>query len=223
MKSKRTWIMFAVFSTVVVGLTLYAVIMHEKTVGTEEHFSHNENGFMEDWHVWDTNDFPLRFTAARYRADGTWHASNAPLDVRRAADRWNHALGFRAFEPVEQGIRAQIIIELGVPAEPDWMDPGGTAEIVASSTWSPTDGNGSFFECRVKTSNTGTEEILFYVLIHELGHCLGLDHDYWDGSIMREKQFSAEDLRDAPRISDHDRALLRRRYEDARRLQGEDW
>lgn len=218
MKAKRTWIAFGVLSAVIVGLTLYAVIMHEKTVGTEEHFSHNEKGFMDGSYIWETTDFPLRWTALRYQADGvTPRLTMAPLEVRRAADRWNAALGFRAFEQVEDGFRAQIIIDLGVPAEPGWMDPGGTAEIRMDN------GPGHFVECRVRTSNTGTEEILFYVLVHELGHCLGLDHDTWDGSIMREKQFSAPDLRDAPRISDHDRALLRARYEDARRWLGDDW
>lgn len=203
------YVVLGVLFLVATGATIYAVVMHYKTLGTDEHFSENENGFMEDWHQWEQSDLPLRLSTNLYQPQENVeqaidsHISGIAL---RAARRWNEDTGVDLFgtEFMEDGVRAHIWIDIGVPAEPGWLDPGGTAEIITEPDGSKT--------CLIQTSNTGTDEILSYVILHELGHCLGLAHDDWEGSIMRRTQSNAPDLRDAPRISDHDRALLRNRY-----------
>jgi len=196
-----------IFVAALVGV-IYAVVMHYKTLGTDEHFSHNENGYMEDWHQWEPGDFPLQLSTNVYTSEGQAIVRSQSERAIRAAERWNNAAGVELFYVDDwmgqDGGRARVFINIGVPAEPGWMDPGGTAEIVTEE-----DG---WQHCLIQTSNTGTDEILFYVIMHELGHCLGLAHDTWEGSIMREVQSSPADLRNSPRVSDHDEALLRNRY-----------
>jgi hypothetical protein len=200
----------AIFVAAAVGVT-YAVVMHYKTLGTDDHFSHNENGFMEAWPQWEESNFPLILSTNIYTPDRSRQAIDPGTSrtAIRAAERWNDAVGQELFYVEDwvgpAGGRARIFINIGVPSEEGWMDPGGTAVIITES-----DG---WQHCLIETSNSGSSEILFYVIMHELGHCLGLAHDTWEGSIMRRTQGSAADLRDAPRISDHDTALLRNRYE----------
>ncbi len=73
--------------------------------------------------------------------------------------------------------------------------------------------DGDQVRCTARTINTGTSEMLTLVLEHELGHCIGLAHDSYEVSIMRENQEPVPDRSIPPWISDHDRNLLKELYE----------
>lgn len=130
--------------------------------------------------------------------------------VSSAIERINRRLGFDAFD--DQGQQEElpegpvVTVVLGAPAEPGWSDPGGVATIRFNDDW--------LLSCDVRTTNTGSRELLDMTIEHELGHCLNLAHDESNTSIMRRVQRPARMGEYPPRISDHDRALLREIYVD---------
>lgn len=154
--------------------------------------THSEPGLSTSSISWPEDRIPLDVCPHSYVGSST----DAVLVVAEAITTTNERLGFEVFRPSLDPESCDVTVEIGVPAEVGWMDPGGDARVV----------NGPV--CEVRTSNTGTTEILGLVLQHELGHCLGLDHDEWDGSIMRREQSSTPSGQLPPRITDLDRALL---------------
>lgn len=124
--------------------------------------------------------------------------------VSRVIRTMNDRLGFKLYALATTPGVCTVFLTLGVPSEPGWIDPGGNATIYSDRT----DG----LRCSAQTSNTGTLELTFDTIEHELGHCVGLAHDDWNGSIMRRVQTPTPDGEFGPWIDDHDRALLRETY-----------
>jgi hypothetical protein len=159
--------------------------------------THTEPGIDPRAIAWDRDRFPLAICPDTY-VDGD--RSEAILATQAALEVTNDRLDFEALALSLGAGRCDITVTIGVPAEPGWMDPGGDA------TWT----HGPL--CAIRTSNTGTTEILGLVLQHEIGHCLGLAHDDWEGSIMRRVQTETPDRSFPPRITDTDRETLRALY-----------
>lgn len=156
---------------------------------------------------WNKSAFPLR-TAVRTENP---HPPDDPQDaVDAVISKINRRLGFKAFEldRSEVGLCYEghaVCVEIGVAHEPMWMDTAGDA-----SFWNSEDFGMS---CEVRTSNTGTAEMLHLVLEHEMGHCLGLAHDSYRKSIMfGGKLKPTPDGQLPPWISDDDRRMLRELY-----------
>lgn len=154
--------------------------------------THNEPGLMSSAIDWPPDRMPLDVCPHSYVGSSV----DAVAAVAGAVDTTNERLAFDVFRVSLNPQECDVRVDIGVPSDPGWMDPGGDARFV----------NGPV--CEVRTSNTGTSEILALVLQHELGHCLGLDHDEWEGSIMRRDQTATPTGQQAPRITDTDRALL---------------
>ena len=142
---------------------------------------------------WGRHEAPLLVCVSHYASD-VRDDGLADRAIRSTNDR----LGFKAYALARS--ECDVTIVIGVPAERGWQDPGGVASISTRE-----DG----VRCSIATSNTGTVEILSLTLRHELGHCLGLAHDDWTGSIMRRVQVSTPDGQIGPWITDSDRALVR--------------
>lgn len=159
-----------------------------------------EPGFMVIRPTWSHADFPIHVCASAYVDEGT---VDVPEVVSRVIRTIDNRLGFKAFAFATPSEGCSVVAVLGEPVDTAWMDPGGAADI------DPVRTRGT--RCSIHTANTGTTEILFYVVEHELGHCLGLAHDDWDGSIMRRMQHGRDD-EFGPWITDHDRRLLRETY-----------
>lgn len=188
----RSWkfamIIFAVLCVAAVAGVIYGVV------------THTEPGLMPGAPFWTREEMPLPVCVHSYGAEDG-------IDDPVLAEDYDHAvsmitltndrLGFAALEP-SGGDACLILMTYGVPSEVGWQEPGGTAE--------PTRGY-----CTVQISNV-TGELKSLVVQHELGHCLGLDHDDWEGSIMRREQSPTPDRAYPPRITDSDRELLRSLY-----------
>lgn len=156
---------------------------------------------------WQRSAFPL-YTAVRTNNP---HPPGDPHDVTKSViDKINGRLDFKAFELDDgaQGLCVEghsVCVEIGVPHETGWMDTSGDASFWRSDDFG--------MACEVRTSNTGTREMLHLVLEHELGHCLGLAHDSYQKSIMfGGKLEPTPDGQIPPWISDDDRKMLRRLY-----------
>ena len=77
----------------------------------------------------------------------------------------------------------------------------------SGSTWHVRDARG--MRARIDLYNTG--DLTLRVIVHELGHALGLDHDTFTGSIMYPRQTDTRGMQFI-RISDADRQTLRELY-----------
>lgn len=158
--------------------------------------SHHEPGLMPNAPHW--KELPVRVLAKAYAGEST----EAVREVDAAIHMTNGRLGFQAFRLVTEHEEPQVEVTVGVPSEVGWSDPGGNATFGLS--------HGKSF-CCAKTSNVHGE-LLGLVLQHEFGHCLGLDHDDYEQSIMRRTQRETPMGSIPPWISDSDRALLRAIY-----------
>lgn len=147
------------------------------------------------------------------------HPVRDPEDAARSAiDAWNGWVGFELLRYDEEGPEHcmeahSICLRIGEAREPGWMDTAGDARFF----WGD-DGVSEhpLLYCEARTSNTGTVELLGYVLEHEIGHCLGLAHDDYASSIMRDPDnYPFQHVPNGqfpPDISDFDRQLLRGLY-----------
>lgn len=196
----KTWIMAGVIAAVFVAAGVLVAV----GVAT-----HEEPGLIEGVPQWDRDDFPLDWSVGRYTAEGTREAVGADRDAaEEAVSRVNARLGFAVLVPVREGHHSRVNIDLGVPSEPGWMDPGGDSRLRNETMVGR-----PRLVCDVRTSNTGgAADLTVLVLYHEIGHCLGLAHDDYELSIMRPTQRPTPDRVIPPWFSDSDRALLRGLY-----------
>jgi hypothetical protein len=190
----RSWKFMAIIVAVLAACAIAGVIYGVAT--------HSEPGFMDTTPGWEREDFPLDVCVHSYGLDYLETDGNPvrPEDLENAEyviGVINSRLGFEAYN-LSGGDACEVIVTYGVPAEPGWQDPGGTAEISPKY-------------CTVDTSNVHGE-LLTLTVHHELGHCLGLAHDDYELSIMRPVQTETPDRTIPPWISDSDRALLRATY-----------
>lgn len=197
---KFAMIVFVVLCVAAVGGVAYGVL------------THREAGFMEQGYPWaERTAYPLNVCVHSYplvglldrpgyrriaTADDEVHAANL-------TDAINQRLGVTMFRvsPNAAGI-CDILIVYDVPSGVDDQDaivePGGYAVVRPG-------------QCEIGLSNV-TGELKSLTLYHELGHCLGLDHDDQETSIMRRVQRPTPPGQYPPMISDSDRALLLEAY-----------
>jgi len=180
-------------------------------------FTHEESGLMT---ACDTESGALNYGGACYQVE--WAPSQFPLDVYAATsnpeppaevgdavsgavDLINSRLGFTALR-MSSSTSSEIRIDFETAQEvstSSMTDPGGSAlhHREDSRLW-----------CQIRTWNNGTVELVDRVLVHELGHCLGLAHDDFPDSAMYPEMHSDGDRLTRPRITDFDRDLLRGLY-----------
>lgn len=156
----------------------------------------SEPTFLESAILWERDSFPLGVCGSSYGADELLEEHRSSLE--HAIDVTNARIGFPVF--VATAARCDVRATFGAPVEPGWRDPGGDAR------WA-----GTFPPCEIATANVHGE-VQTLVIQHELGHCLGLDHDSFERSIMRPTQSETPDRALPPWFSDVDREAVRRRY-----------
>lgn len=159
---------------------------------------------------WGDYELPLRVGV---KSSNPYPPADPVEATRAAVSVINGRLGAEVLrvEPEDNRCtnRHAICVDVGVPHDPGFMDASGDARHEKLPTG---------MRCTVRTSNTGTASNLHTVLHHELGHCLGLAHDYYEASIMcGENSYNGrEDCTlpiqyegFPPEISDDDRKTLR--------------
>jgi hypothetical protein len=179
-------IVFGVLCVAAIAGVVYGVATHE------------EAGFADERPGWQRSDFPLMVCVNYYG-----RPSEDQLDIGLVLRNINYRLGWTAFAvavPARGGVdTCPIFVTYGIPAD-DSTEEGGFAEFVPGER-----------SCGIGIVNV-YGELRSLVTMHELGHCLGLAHDDFDASIMRPIQRPTEDGQYPPRITDHDRQLLRETY-----------
>lgn len=184
------------FMALIIGLLMVSAVIGI-VIGVT---THTEPGLLETIDDagprWSRERMPLKVCTRSY-ADTD--IATARRVVEDAIETTNDRLGFVIFEPSLVHSSCDVTVEVGVPAEIGWMDPGGDAQFHRSVPVP---------SCSIRTSNTGTSELTNLVIQHELGHCLGLAHDTWGGSIMRRVMEPTPPGEYPPRITDSDRDLL---------------
>lgn len=157
--------------------------------------SHQEPGFMEQTPGWEPGDFPLDVCVRSYASERVLRSDAEAADYTISVI--NGRLGFEAYRSADAD-SCRVTLTMGAPAEMDWQEPGGSAEIRRGS-------------CYIETANV-IGEVRTMTVYHELGHCLGLAHDDFELSIMRRTQTESSDGTIPPWFTDYDRALIRSTY-----------
>jgi len=144
--------------------------------------------------VWERDRLPLLVSASRDHS----------AQIREAIIKVNVAAGCEVFRsPSFDAPVFDVAISTDVPRETGSVHVGGGTAFRRSIS-----GRHRAF-VNIYAGSLEDPSIGVKVLMHELGHVLGLAHDNWNGSIMRTSQRSGLEF---VRFSDHDRSLLYRRY-----------
>lgn len=164
-----------------------------------------EPGFMAARPYWARSEVPMRLCVSAYSGDSGETEGARKLTAYALDVVFAKRLGFKLFtmEPVGSSTCDATLV-VGAPRDVDWSDAAGTCEFDPARR--------SGLRCSMSTSNTGTDDRTTLVIEHELGHCAGLDHDTWEGSIMFPEVHDTPDGVFPPWIDDWDRSLLRQTY-----------
>ena len=189
-----------------ISLLTYAILMHE-TGQTDEPglmiACFNSQGLAEfDLAVCEAGNFT--------QEEITWDVSRIPLTVRVSGQEPSTSLTY-AIEQINSQVGCTVLA-MSDESESDVVvfpnTPMATGDHPGGSTIFRRDNGVQRSYVDIFGSSAGSN-VLSKVYMHELGHVLGLEHDFWQGSIMRLSQNNSVEL---VRLTDNDRSILGERY-----------
>jgi hypothetical protein len=124
-------------------------------------------------------------------------------ETRMAIEAWNTQMGFELFRLTNDIDYARVVVSWNEPGS--WIEGGET-------THRQILGQGLY--CRIKIQNTARSKQQ-EILVHQLGHAIGLSHDTEQTSIMYPYEFHEnESCVGMKLISQYDKELLKELYND---------
>ena len=211
----------AVLAVVVIGLIIYGVCTHSEPGLLRVCWQPNGSVVYADPDSTEVADPEEVEGPCAAPEDLVWARKQLPLDVgwesyrdgderslKAAITDINRQLGFKLYRVTPEGEESEVLISFE-PIEPG--DPAGWAGHAKSA------GDNVLF-CNIGISTSAsTDRMVYLVSHHELLHCAGLAHDP-DNPASAIYPFTNDDsmwdTMTAARITDFDRALLRRLYHD---------
>lgn len=162
--------------------------------------------------VWPASQIPIIVAPLSGERDELLHEDDRRSRVFDQAIRYfNDQVGFTLFRRFfEGGVQASAWVHFG-----QGIEARRGAETPPGFVTHYHDGERLSGEVYVRSDVESSDRLLFLVLLHEFGHLAGLAHDPDNlGSVMYPitRDDSMDDLMSLARITDHDRALLRRLY-----------
>ena len=188
----------------IIALVAFIVIAVIASIALYYGITHHTEPTVTDSGQWSREDFPLQVHIQRYTAEGL-----IPDEIAVGVDAMedvNRQLGFAAFIQAVSPEQAKVRLILGHPPEEGWDMRGGHFILRGEG--------GMFTDCDAFSSNVPEYPVHVRVLVHELGHCLGLVHDESEYSVMYPYQLDYAGTEDIPppRITTDDRQALRALY-----------
>lgn len=126
--------------------------------------------------------------------------------VESQISRFNRRVGGEIFRYVEDDY-SRIEIVTGYPHDVGGSHRQGAAALEISS-------DGNIISCEILSKYVPDDEVFGHVIRHELGHCLDLDHDNFESSLMFPSTYHLPVPMGTfpPRLTDTDRDAIRERY-----------
>jgi len=153
-------------------------------------------------------EVPLTLCVSAYSGLADDAAGALKLTEYAVENAFTKRLGFKLFTiaqfPGGPGHPCDATLVVGVPHDVGMRDVNGTCEFDPAVTTGD--------RCQMATSNTGQDDMTTLAIEHELGHCAGLAHDDWMGSIMYPRVHEIDPMSFPPWLSDHEQSLLRERF-----------
>lgn len=210
----------AVLAVVVVSLIIYGVTTHREPGLLQVCWQPNDSAAYAnpgDLEGLEAPDAPcaepeeLRWDRKQVPLKVAWQAlqDSDERALKAAIQDINAQLGFKMLVETPEGEASDIVVELEAHLVGEKNPPAGWAHHVRSN---------GVVGCDAKIrSLAASERFVYLVAHHELLHCIGLAHDQDNPASAIYPLTSDDTLEDtmkAVRITDFDRALIRRLYHD---------
>lgn len=153
----------------------------------------------EETILWDKKVFPLKVSA---ETNNDYLISSYRNTTNYAIDWVNMSFGFSALRLIDDPAKSDIHINIGAP-HGSWGD--GAIDSNGATYHYKTYGG---MKAKVYTSNVVGESELSAVLVHELGHVLGLGHSEVEESFMHYPTLTMGKIR----VRDSNKEIIRSLY-----------
>ncbi len=191
----------AVFGLGCLSTLIYGIVTHNKRNAPDD------RGAIPQVKVWSRDRIPV--TLLPTEEVEAFIGRNATVAMKKAVTWWNTRLGFRVFNEIGDITAEGSVCGIGVADSTAEEDH----EHAVAFTRLTFDKDGAIESATVQWMPTASDETkaeLIRAFAHELGHVLGLDHDYnMPESVMHPKATA-----DAFILSDKDKTLLTLGYTD---------
>lgn len=205
----------AVLLVVVVGLLIWGISTHKEEVALSTCWENGRAIFVEGQEQdcpegqrvkiqWDRNKIPLKVLVVDSNLNPLSRESEEYREVESAIEEINSQFRFTLLQISSEENDIEVL--WGVAYTNNESNPAGYCEFRGE--------NGLVVSATVGIRDTSSIRLTRKILLHELGHAIGLGHDDFTGSIMFPitEDDTMEDMR-LDRFTDDDVEYIRERYD----------